>query len=125
MGNNQSSNGMGFNNNVTDQGRDNAIPSDTSASHDDIARRAYEIYNESGRKQGRCRANWNQAERELQKPPAPATAAVFAQAQPAAITSRDTEAKTVADVTPIVAVTKNVSRDSMPYGRPPSRVSKL
>ncbi|MCW5558661.1 MAG: DUF2934 domain-containing protein [Verrucomicrobiae bacterium] len=34
-------------------------------SHEQIARRAYEIYEASGYKQGRCTDNWLQAEREL------------------------------------------------------------
>lgn len=35
------------------------------ATHDVIARHAYDIYNKSGRRQGRCQQNWAQAEREL------------------------------------------------------------
>jgi len=39
-------------------------------SHDAIARQAYCIYVNSGRKQGRCGLNWHQAEQELcQKSP--------------------------------------------------------
>jgi len=33
--------------------------------HEDIAKRAYEIYVETGRRQGQSRQNWLQAEREL------------------------------------------------------------
>ncbi len=36
-------------------------------SHDDISRRAYEIYIRSGFIQGRCQHNWHQAECELQR----------------------------------------------------------
>jgi hypothetical protein len=36
-------------------------------SHDDIALRAYEIYNRNDRQQGQCRQNWQQAERELRE----------------------------------------------------------
>lgn len=39
-------------------------------SHDDIARRAYEIYLETGSVQGRCDSNWQQAEAELRQSPA-------------------------------------------------------
>lgn len=35
--------------------------------HDDIARRAYDIYVRKGRPQGQCQENWKQAERELRK----------------------------------------------------------
>jgi hypothetical protein len=35
--------------------------------HADIAKRAYEIYLKSGRKQGQCERNWMQAEQELCK----------------------------------------------------------
>lgn len=34
-------------------------------SHDDIARRAYDIYDKKGRQEGRCCENWSQAEQEL------------------------------------------------------------
>jgi len=34
-------------------------------SHDEIARRAYDIYVKNGRPQGQCRQNWCAAEREL------------------------------------------------------------
>lgn len=40
-------------------------PGSTQPSHDDIARRAHEIFIESGRISGRCTENWLQAEREL------------------------------------------------------------
>ena len=33
--------------------------------HDDISKRAYEIYVLSGCKEGQCRQNWHQAESEL------------------------------------------------------------
>lgn len=33
--------------------------------HDDIARRAYDIYVKAGRKQGQCKQNWQQAEQSL------------------------------------------------------------
>lgn len=36
--------------------------------HDQIARRAYEIYVRNGRIDGRCQRNWEQAERELRTP---------------------------------------------------------
>ncbi|MCC7144860.1 MAG: DUF2934 domain-containing protein [Phycisphaeraceae bacterium] len=37
-------------------------------SHDEIARRAYEIYVKKGCRQGQCKQNWQQAERELRTP---------------------------------------------------------
>jgi hypothetical protein len=37
----------------------------TLPTHDDIAARAYEIYVESGRTQGHCKQNWQQAEHDL------------------------------------------------------------
>jgi hypothetical protein len=37
----------------------------TPPTHDDIARRAYDIYVKSGRKQGQCKQNWQQAEHDL------------------------------------------------------------
>lgn len=36
-------------------------------SREDIAKRAYEIYEESGCVEGRCEQNWHEAERELRK----------------------------------------------------------
>ena len=33
--------------------------------HDDIARRAYDIYVKTGWKQGQCKQNWQQAEQSL------------------------------------------------------------
>jgi hypothetical protein len=33
--------------------------------HDDIAMRAYDIYVKSGRKDGHCKQNWQQAEHDL------------------------------------------------------------
>jgi hypothetical protein len=35
--------------------------------HDDIAKRAYEIYTLKGCRDGRCEQNWKQAEQELKK----------------------------------------------------------
>jgi len=37
----------------------------TMPTHDDIAKRAYDIYVKNGRKQGQCKQNWQQAEHEL------------------------------------------------------------
>lgn len=37
----------------------------TLPTHDDIAKRAFEIYAKSGQKQGRCTKNWQQAEHDL------------------------------------------------------------
>ena len=34
-------------------------------SHDEIAKRAYGIYEQSGRQSGHCDANWKQAEKDL------------------------------------------------------------
>jgi hypothetical protein len=39
--------------------------SSSMPTHDDIARRAYEIYIKNGRRQGQCERNWQQAENEL------------------------------------------------------------
>jgi hypothetical protein len=40
--------------------------------HEQIARRAYEIYINKGSQKGQCQQNWHQAERELRKQPATA-----------------------------------------------------
>jgi hypothetical protein len=55
--------------------RDVTTPPDSTApcgsaltpapSHDDIARRAYEIYVKKGCQQGQCKQNWRQAEQDL------------------------------------------------------------
>lgn len=37
----------------------------TMLTHDDIAKRAYDIYVQNGRKQGQCKQNWQQAEHDL------------------------------------------------------------
>jgi len=37
----------------------------TMPTHDDIARRAYDIYVKNGCKLGRCKENWQQAEHDL------------------------------------------------------------
>ena len=34
--------------------------------HDDIAQRAFDIYDKNGRQEGQCQQNWQQAEQELQ-----------------------------------------------------------
>ena len=39
----------------------------TRPTHDEIAKRAYEIYLKKGRQQGQCERNWLQAEQELRK----------------------------------------------------------
>lgn len=44
--------------------------------HDDIARRAYDIYTASGREDGHCERNWHQAECEMRKPSTPAELAM-------------------------------------------------
>ena len=44
-----------------------AQPAYPAPPHDEIERRAYEIYIESGCKSGHCRENWEQAERELRQ----------------------------------------------------------
>jgi Protein of unknown function (DUF2934) len=36
--------------------------------HNDIAHRAYDIYVKNGWKQGQCKQNWHQAEKELRMP---------------------------------------------------------
>jgi hypothetical protein len=38
----------------------------TKPTHDAVALRAYDIYVKTGRKQGQCKQNWQQAETELQ-----------------------------------------------------------
>ena len=35
--------------------------------HDEIAKRAYDIYVKSGHKQGHCTENWTRAEKELRR----------------------------------------------------------
>jgi hypothetical protein len=37
----------------------------TSPTHADVAQRAYDIYAQSGYQQGRCKQNWQQAEKDL------------------------------------------------------------
>ena len=37
----------------------------TMPTHDDIAKRAYDIYIKNGRRQGQCQQNWQQAEHDL------------------------------------------------------------
>ena len=37
----------------------------TVPTHGDIAKRAYDIYVNNGRKQGHCKQNWQQAEHDL------------------------------------------------------------
>ena len=37
----------------------------TTPTHDEIARRAYDIYVKSGRREGQCNKNWHQAEHDL------------------------------------------------------------
>ena len=37
----------------------------TMPTHDDIAKRAYDIYLKNGCKQGQCKQNWLQAEHDL------------------------------------------------------------
>jgi len=51
-------------------------------SHEDIARRAYDIYERRGRKPGQCQENWHQAERELRKESTHATHAASATTVP-------------------------------------------
>jgi hypothetical protein len=38
-----------------------------SASHESIARRAYEIWERKGRPDGQCQQNWQEAEAELRR----------------------------------------------------------
>jgi len=49
--------------------------------HDDIAKRAYDIYLKTGRKQGQCKQNWQQAEHSLSEqaahPPQPRDTGAF------------------------------------------------
>ena len=40
-------------------------PASAAPSHDEIARCAYGIYVNSGRRQGQCKQNWRQAEQQL------------------------------------------------------------
>jgi hypothetical protein len=42
-----------------------AVVAATPPTHDDIAKRAFEIYVKTGRRQGRCKHNWLQAEQDL------------------------------------------------------------
>jgi hypothetical protein len=43
-----------------------AAPACPAPSHDQIARRAHDIYIKKGRQPGQCKQNWHQAEQELQ-----------------------------------------------------------
>jgi len=40
----------------------------TAFTHDQIAQRAYDIYIQNGRQEGRCQQDWKQAENELGRP---------------------------------------------------------
>ena len=42
----------------------------TAPTHEDIAKRAYGIYLKTGRKQGQCKQNWQQAEQSFSGQPA-------------------------------------------------------
>lgn len=55
-----------------------------TASHDAIARRAYDIYVETGRAEGRCERNWRQAEEEIERTKATAGAPVVSGTRPSA-----------------------------------------
>ena len=83
-------------------------PSMTSTpSHDDIARRAYEIYVKTGSHAGRCQQNWLQAERELRKQtltPGPAEPTV---APGAPRSGSEPEGKTFAGALPSIKGTQN------------------
>ena len=43
------------------------IPLQSVITHADIAQRAYDLYAESGYRQGQCKQNWQQAEKDLHK----------------------------------------------------------
>jgi hypothetical protein len=47
-------------------------PDVAEPTHEAIARRAYDIYVKTGRKQGQCKQNWQQAEQSLLEQPQPA-----------------------------------------------------
>ena len=50
-------------------------PASPAPSHDDIARRAHDIYVKKGRQPGQCKQNWQQAEQELHHQSKPTCAA--------------------------------------------------
>ena len=70
--------------------------------HEQIAKRAYEIYLRNGSKPGRDLENWVQAENELKQQPAKSVA-VASMGTPAAKTSA------VAQPSPLAAVAKKVA----------------
>ena len=65
----RASNGPSRTADFTDPQMDAAAESGSASSqvpsHEDIARRAYDIYVKKGRPQGQCKQNWWEAEREL------------------------------------------------------------
>jgi hypothetical protein len=52
----------------TQEARKPAPAVTTVLTHDDIAKRAYDIYVQKGRQPGQCKQNWLQAERDLRRP---------------------------------------------------------
>ena len=42
-----------------------AVAAAAMPTHDDIAKRAFDIYVKTGRRQGQCKQNWQQAEQAL------------------------------------------------------------
>ena len=80
------------------------VPSTSSSprtpSHDEIARRAYDIYLKTGSKQGRCKQNWLQAENELRKPVVTAGAPRLSGTSVAARAGSEPGVKTIAGAAP-------------------------
>ena len=71
-------------------------PAPPEVSHDDIARRAYDIYIKKGRQQGQSQQNWRQAEAELRKEAVAAGLGKLSETPPATHVSLEPPVKTIA-----------------------------
>jgi hypothetical protein len=78
-------------------------PESPKLAHEDIARRAYDIYVKKGRQPGQCRQNWRQAERELHKQTVPAGPLRFSDAAPVARPVSAPVVRTFAAAVPAIA----------------------
>ena len=96
-------------------------PASPEVSHDDIARRAYEIYVKSGSKNGRCRQNWQQAENELRKPAVAAASLKLTESLPAARASLEPGVKVVAGAFPSIMGGRGPARRGTPSLPPGNR----
>ena len=93
-------------------------------SHEDIARRAYEIYVKKGRQQGQCQQDWLQAERELRKQTVTASTPQTIAAPPAARAGSGPVVKTAAGASPSIMGSKGSTRGGTPPVPPGGRGAK-